>query len=66
MPGSPSTIATGLITLSAHVVVRDECFTDGHAPELLREMQASVTESDDTVQATFQLEAHPCVTPGGP
>ncbi|WP_396290672.1 hypothetical protein [Curtobacterium sp. KT1] len=30
-----STVATGLPLLSAHVVVDDECFTDGHAAKTL-------------------------------
>ena len=31
-----STVATGLRTLTAHVVVRDECFTTGHAAQVVR------------------------------
>lgn len=53
-----SLVASGLPTLSAHVVIKDSCFSDGHAPSILDELQACVaTEFDVTVEhATFQLE----------
>jgi cobalt-zinc-cadmium efflux system protein len=53
-----SQIATGLPVLTAHVVIDDECFTDGHAPRMLDELQKCVA-SHFAVQiehSTFQLE----------
>ncbi len=51
-------IATGLPILTAHVVVDDECFHDGHAPELLTQLQACVAEHFAVAveHSTFQLE----------
>lgn len=53
-----SQIATGLPTLSAHIVLDDECFTDGHSTEILRDLQACVaTHFTVSVEhSTFQLE----------
>jgi cobalt-zinc-cadmium efflux system protein len=53
-----SQIATGLPVLTAHVVVDDSCFSDGHAPQMLDQLQACVAEHFAvTVQhSTFQLE----------
>jgi cobalt-zinc-cadmium efflux system protein len=53
-----SQIATGLPVLTAHIVLDDECFHDGHAPRILDELQACVAEHFDVgVQhSTFQLE----------
>ena len=39
-----STVGTGLEVLSAHVVVDDECFEDGHAPYLLTEIKECLAE----------------------
>lgn len=54
-----STVATGLPTLTAHVVVDDECFTDGHALETLANVRACVAEHFDVAihHSTFQLES---------
>jgi cobalt-zinc-cadmium efflux system protein len=51
-------IATGLPVLTAHVVVDDECFYDGHTSEILDELQACVAEhfSIAIEHSTFQLE----------
>ena len=51
-------IATGLPVLTAHVVVDDECFYDGHASGILDELQACVAEhfSIAIEHSTFQLE----------
>ncbi len=51
-------IATGLPVLTAHVVVDDECFYDGHASEILDELQACVAEHFAVAieHSTFQLE----------
>ena len=45
-----STVATGLPVLTAHVVLADECFVDGHA-------QGCVAEHFEVDHTTFQLEA---------
>jgi cobalt-zinc-cadmium efflux system protein len=51
-------IATGLPVLTAHVVVDDECFYDGHASQILDELQACVADhfSIAIEHSTFQLE----------
>ncbi|WP_240646063.1 cation diffusion facilitator family transporter [Georgenia sp. SYP-B2076] len=53
-----SQIASGLPVLSAHVVIDDDCFHDGHAPELLHELQSCVAEhfAISVAHSTFQLE----------
>ena len=53
-----SQIATGLPVLSAHVVLEDACFTDGHAGEMLAELQKCVAEHFElgVEHTTFQLE----------
>ncbi len=53
-----STVATGLPTISAHVVVDDECFTDGHAPTILHDIRECVAEHFPVSleHSTFQLE----------
>lgn len=53
-----SLIATGLPVLSAHVVVDDECFGDGHAARMLDELQQCVGEHFDIAveHSTFQIE----------
>lgn len=53
-----SQIATGMPVLTAHVVVDDECFYDGHAPKLLDQLQSCVAEHFPVQieHSTFQLE----------
>ncbi len=53
-----SQISTGLPVLTAHVVVDDECFYDGHAPRMLDELQRCVAEHFPVQieHSTFQLE----------
>jgi len=53
-----SQIATGMPVLTAHVVVDDECFYDGHAPRMLDDLQECVAEHFDVQieHSTFQLE----------
>jgi cobalt-zinc-cadmium efflux system protein len=53
-----SQIATGLPVLTAHVVVDDSCFYDGHAPKMLDELQDCVAKHFDVQidHSTFQLE----------
>lgn len=53
-----SQIATGLPILSAHVVVGDDCFNDGHAPQMLDALQSCVAGhfAVSIEHSTFQLE----------
>jgi cobalt-zinc-cadmium efflux system protein len=53
-----SQIATGLPVLTAHVVLDDDCFHDGHALDLLDQLQACVAKHFDVSveHSTFQLE----------
>lgn len=53
-----STVATGLPTLSAHVVVHDECFENGHAMTVLGDVRECVAEHFEVsvMHSTFQLE----------
>jgi len=52
------TVATGLPTLTAHVVVEDACFTDGHAAEVLHDVKDCVAEHFEVAvhHSTFQIE----------
>lgn len=51
-----SLVASGLPVLTAHVVVDDSCFRDGHAPQLLDLLQSCLTGHFDVEHSTFQLE----------
>ena len=53
-----STIATGLPVLTAHVVVDESCFTQGHVSQKLRDLQTCVAEHFDVSveHSTFQIE----------
>jgi cobalt-zinc-cadmium efflux system protein len=51
------TVTSGLPALSAHVVIEDACFHDGHAPRLLDQLQACLAGHFDVGHSTFQLEA---------
>lgn len=51
------TITSSLPTLSAHVVIDDSCFENGHAPRLLDELQACLGDHFDVEHSTFQLES---------
>ena len=53
-----STVATGLPVISAHVVVDDECFADGHAPDILQRIRTCVAEHFPVSvgHSTIQLE----------
>ncbi len=51
-----STVATNLPVLSAHVVVDDSCFLDGHVPQLLDEVQQCLAGHFDVGHSTFQFE----------
>lgn len=60
------TVTSGLPALSAHVIVDDSCFTDGHVPQLLDQLQACLAGHFDVEHSTFQLEAvaHAAHEPG--
>lgn len=49
-------VATGLPVLTAHVVVDDGCFHDGHVPQLLDALQACLAGHFDVDHSTFQIE----------
>jgi cobalt-zinc-cadmium efflux system protein len=51
------TVTSGLPALSAHIVVDDSCFYDGHVPRLLDQLQACLAGHFDLEHSTFQLEA---------
>lgn len=53
-----TTIATGLPTLTGHVVVADECFRDGHAAQVLEQVRHCVAEHFEVSihHSTFQIE----------
>jgi cobalt-zinc-cadmium efflux system protein len=50
------TLTSNLPTLSAHVVIDDSCFHDGHAPSILDQLQDCLTGHFDVEHSTFQLE----------
>ena len=50
------TVTSDLPTLSAHIVVDDGCFSDGHTPALLDEIQACLAGHFDIEHSTFQFE----------
>lgn len=50
------TVTSDLPALSAHVVVEDHCFVDGHVPQLLDQLQACLHGHFDVEHSTFQLE----------
>ncbi|SDG07241.1 cobalt-zinc-cadmium efflux system protein [Blastococcus aurantiacus] len=54
-----SQITSGLPVLTAHVVIEDLCFTDGHAPQLLDQLQECLAGHFpvSVEHSTFQLEA---------
>lgn len=49
-------VTSDLPALSAHVVVGEHCFTDGHAPQILDALQACLAGHFDVEHSTFQLE----------
>lgn len=51
-----SSVASDLPVLSAHVVVDDDCFLDGHVPQLLDELQECLAGHFDVEYSTFQFE----------
>ena len=52
------TVTSDLPSLSAHLVLDDACFHDGHAPQILDEVQRCLHGHFDVEHSTFQLEPH--------
>lgn len=52
-----STVATGLPVLTAHIVVEDGCFLDGHLTALLDDLQGCLVGHFNVEHSTFQFEA---------
>ena len=52
-----SAVVADLPVLTAHVVVRDECFTDGSLPALLERLQECCIGCFDIEHSTFQFES---------
>jgi cobalt-zinc-cadmium efflux system protein len=52
-----SQVATGLPTLSAHLVVDDSCFHDGHLPAMLDDVQGCLAGHFDVDHSTLQFES---------
>jgi cobalt-zinc-cadmium efflux system protein len=50
------TVTSGLPVLTAHVVIDDECFRDGHAPQMLDAVQNCLAGHFDVEHSTIQLE----------
>ena len=50
------TVTSDLLAISAHVTLSDECFHDGHAPQVLDELQTCLVGHFDVEHSTFQLE----------
>lgn len=50
-------VATGLPVLTAHVVVDDSCFFDGHLGPMLDELQRCLDQDFDVEHSTIQFEA---------
>ena len=51
-----SQVASGLPVLTAHVVVDDSCFHDGHLATLLDELQQCLVQDFDIEHSTLQFE----------
>jgi cobalt-zinc-cadmium efflux system protein len=52
-----SLVATGLPVLTAHVVVDESCFHDGHLGAMLHELQACIASDFDVAHSTIQFES---------
>lgn len=50
------TVTSGEPVLSAHVVLQDRCFGDGHAPQVLDSVQECLAGHFDITHSTFQFE----------
>lgn len=51
-----SSVASDLPVLSAHVVVDESCFHDGHLPQILDQLQQCLSGHFDVGHSTFQFE----------
>lgn len=51
-----SQVATGLPSLTAHLVVDDSCFHDGHLAGMLAELQTALSDDFDVAHSTLQFE----------
>ncbi len=51
-----SSVASDLPVLTAHVVVDESCFHDGHLPRLLDQLQHCLGDHFDVEHSTFQFE----------
>ncbi len=49
-------VTSNLPALSAHIVIDDACFRDGHAPDILSALNTCLVGHFDLVHSTFQLE----------
>lgn len=49
-------VTSDLPALSAHLVIDDDCFLDGHAPQLLDQVQSCLTGHFDVEHSTLQFE----------
>lgn len=49
-------VTSDLPAMSAHVVIDDSCFVDGHAPQILDVLQAALIGNYDVEHSTLQLE----------
>lgn len=49
-------VTSDLPALSAHIVLDDSCFADGHAPQILDHLQHCLQGHFDVEHSTFQLE----------
>lgn len=49
------TVASDLSILSAHIVLDDACFNDGHAPEVLEELCSRLVGHFDVDHGAIQL-----------
>lgn len=49
-------VMSSLPALSAHVVIDDACFSNGHAPRILDQLQDCLSGHFDLTHSTFQLE----------
>lgn len=52
-----SQVATDLPVLTAHVVVQDSCFHDGHLGQMLDELQDCLRDDFDIAHSTLQFES---------
>ncbi|MGH9115538.1 MAG: cation diffusion facilitator family transporter [Acidimicrobiales bacterium] len=50
------TVTSDLPAVSAHIVIDDSCFLDGHAPRVLDQLQSCLVGHFDVEHSTFQLE----------